>query len=114
AVALALALRWWQQALPPDTTAFLLTLAAVNGAALAAYGPWDLRARVMMGDAGANPLGGLLGLGVVGLASWSLQAAYLLGIVGLPLIRDRRSQSLLLESVTLVRCLVAWCRGDPA
>lgn len=113
AVALALALRWWQQALPPGTTAFLLTLAAVNGAALAAYGPWDLRARVMMGDAGANPLGGLLGLGVVGLASWSLQAAYLLGIVGLHLLSERRSLTQLIEAVPLLRRLDAWGRGDP-
>lgn len=113
AVAAALALRWWQQGLPPNHRGLLL-LSVASVASLAAYGPWDLRARVMMGDAGANPLGGLLGLGVVWVAPWSWQSAYLAGILLLHGVSERRSLTQLIEAVPLLRRLDAWGRPPQA
>lgn len=50
--------------------AWRLLAAGVVGAAIAVL-PFDLRARGMLGDAGANPLGAMLGLGLT-LGAWQL------------------------------------------
>lgn len=70
--------------------ALLLPLGLVTGALLA-YLPEDLRARVMMGDAGANVLGATLGLTAVWLLGWEARLGVLAFLVLFHLFTERYS-----------------------
>jgi UDP-GlcNAc:undecaprenyl-phosphate/decaprenyl-phosphate GlcNAc-1-phosphate transferase len=56
-----------------------------------AYFPWDLRSWGMLGDAGANVLGGLLGLVVVLTAPFWLQSFYMAALVLFHVLAERVS-----------------------
>jgi hypothetical protein len=72
--------------------------------------PYDLRERVMLGDAGSNALGAMLGLKSVdrlhGWGRWAAVAA----VVGLNVAGERRSLGALIERTPLLRELDAWGR----
>jgi Glycosyl transferase family 2 len=72
--------------------------------------PYDLRERVMLGDAGSNALGAMLGLKSVdrlhGWCRWAAVAA----VVGVNLAGERRSLGALIERTPLLRELDAWGR----
>jgi Glycosyl transferase family 2 len=72
--------------------------------------PYDLRERVMLGDAGSNALGALLGLkSVEKLHGWGRWAAAL-AVAGLNVLGERRSFGSLIERTPLVREVDAWGR----
>jgi glucosyl-3-phosphoglycerate synthase len=72
--------------------------------------PYDLRERVMLGDAGSNALGALLGLKSVdrlhGWGRWAAVAA----VAGLNVVGERRSLGELIERTPVLRELDAWGR----
>ncbi|HEY3106800.1 MAG TPA: glycosyltransferase [Gaiellaceae bacterium] len=72
--------------------------------------PYDLRERVMLGDAGSNALGAMLGLNSVdrfhGWRRWTAVAA----VVGVNLLGERRSLGALIERTPFLRELDAWGR----
>lgn len=69
-----------------------------------AYLPWDMRRVVMMGDAGANPLGALLGIGIIGLAG-PMRAFSLLLLIGIHLYSEKYSLSRLIDDNPVLRFL---------
>jgi hypothetical protein len=70
-------------------------------------GPYDLRERVMLGDAGSNALGALLGLKSVDrLHGWGRWAAAL-AVAGLNVVGERRSLGELIEGTPVLRELDA-------
>ena len=72
--------------------------------------PYDLRERVMLGDAGSNALGALLGLKSVDrLHGWGRWAAAL-AVSGLNVVGERRSLGELIERTPVLRELDAWGR----
>lgn len=84
-------------AVPRSGSAVGVTLAAAVGGALAA-GPFDLRERGMLGDAGANLLGFCVGMGLYGvLPTWALAVAAAVAV----------ALNLLAETVTLSRLIRA-------
>jgi hypothetical protein len=85
-------------------------VAAPAGAAVALLGP-DLREQTMLGDAGANALGAVLGVaGAAGLRSrWALAAAAG-GVAGLTLLSERVSFTAVIEGTPVLRELDAWGR----
>jgi hypothetical protein len=72
--------------------------------------PYDLRERVMLGDAGSNALGAMVGLKSVtrftGWGRWMAIAA----VVGLNVVGERRSLGALIERTPVLRELDAWGR----
>jgi hypothetical protein len=86
-----------------------LVLGAPLGVAVL-LGPYDLRERVMLGDAGSNALGALLGLNSVerfhGWGRWAAVAA----VAGLNVLGERRSLGELIERTPFLRELDAWGR----
>jgi Glycosyl transferase family 2 len=73
-------------------------------------GPYDLRERVMLGDAGSNALGALLGLkSVERYHGWGRWAA-LVAVVGLNVVGERRSLGGLIERTPVLRELDGWGR----
>ncbi|MEW5762158.1 MAG: hypothetical protein AB1776_03035 [Bacillota bacterium] len=75
-----------------ENPGLLLPLAVVTGALLA-YLPGDLRARFMMGDAGANVLGATLGLTAVWVLGFEARLGVLAGLVLFHLFTERYSLS---------------------
>jgi hypothetical protein len=72
--------------------------------------PYDLRERVMLGDAGSNALGALLGLKSVDrLHGWGRWAAAL-AVAGLNVVGERRSLGEIIERTPVLRELDAWGR----
>jgi hypothetical protein len=72
--------------------------------------PYDLRERVMLGDAGSNALGALLGLkSVERLHGWGRWAAAL-AVAGLNVVGERRSLGELIEATPMLRELDGWGR----
>jgi Glycosyl transferase family 2 len=72
--------------------------------------PYDLRERVMLGDAGSNALGALLGLKSVDrLHGWGRWAAAL-AVVGLNVLGERRSLGELIERTPVLREADVWGR----
>ncbi len=69
----------------------LLVFPAAVGGALLAYLPADLRARAMMGDAGANVLGVVLGLAAVWILPLPAKVGVLIFLVGFHLFTERYS-----------------------
>jgi hypothetical protein len=86
-----------------------LALGAPLGVAVL-LGPYDLRERVMLGDAGSNALGALLGLNSVerfhGWGRWAAVAA----VAGLNVLGERRSLGELIDRTPFLRELDAWGR----
>jgi hypothetical protein len=72
--------------------------------------PYDLRERVMLGDAGSNALGAMVGLKSVekihGWGRWGAVAA----VVGVNLLGERRSLGALIERTPVLARLDAWGR----
>ncbi|MCL5057300.1 MAG: hypothetical protein M1130_04745 [Actinobacteria bacterium] len=64
---------------------------ALTAGSLAAYLPADLKGRAMMGDAGANALGAVMGLSVVWLFSVETKAVYLLALAAVNIISEKYS-----------------------
>lgn len=91
-----------------------LLLAGSQLGALVAYGPADLRGKVMMGDAGANGLGALLGAGTVLILPTPMHAVVLAAWIALHLYCDRFSLSETIARRPLLRWLDEWGRPpDP-
>lgn len=79
--------------------------------ALAAVLPADLGARGMLGDAGANPLGGVLGLGLaVSLADRPWRLAAIAVLLGLNLLSEKVSFSRAITRTPVLKQLDAWGR----
>nr|MBA3956205.1 EamA family transporter [Acidimicrobiia bacterium] len=82
----------------------LLGAAVVVGASLALL-PADLRERLMLGDTGANALGGVLGLGVVLATAPGTRLAVMLALVGLNAAGEVVSFSRIIDAVAPLRAL---------
>lgn len=77
-------------------------------AATAAYAPWDFAQRVMLGDSGANALGGALGLAAAAVLSTRQPlalAAVVLFLLALQWLGERRSWSTIIATVPLLNLL---------
>ena len=79
-------------------------VAVVTGAALG-LAPDDLGERLMLGDAGANALGGVLGLGVVLAATPGARTATLVAVAALNLVGEVVSFSRVIDAVPPLRAL---------
>jgi len=88
-----------------------LPLAAVAGAA-AVFTPLDLRARAMLGDAGANVLGLTLGLAGVWALGPAGRAAGLILLAGVHAVAEVRSLNELIESHPWLRAVDRWGRSE--
>jgi hypothetical protein len=96
------------RAIKAYTLAALAVRAPLGVAVL--LGPYDLRERVMLGDAGSNALGALLGLKSVDrLHGWRRWVAAL-AVAGLNVVGERRSLGQLIERTPVLRELDAWGR----
>lgn len=85
-------------------------LAAAGLGAAAAALPGDLAERDMLGDAGANALGALLGVAAVAGAPRPVRVLLLGGVVGLTLASERVSFSAVIARTPVLRELDAWGR----
>ena len=72
--------------------------------------PYDLREMAMLGDAGANALGAMLGLRSVGLLTERGRWLAIGALAGLTLLGETRSLGELIERTPLLRALDAWGR----
>jgi hypothetical protein len=96
--------------------AFLLGAAVLRGATLPYAGravlllPYDLREMAMLGDAGSNALGAMLGLGSVDRLTGRGRVAAIVALAGLTLLGERRSLGGLIERTPLLRELDAMGR----
>jgi UDP-N-acetylmuramyl pentapeptide phosphotransferase/UDP-N-acetylglucosamine-1-phosphate transferase len=79
-------------------------IAPLAGAA-ALFAVPDLRGEVMMGDAGSNPLGALVGVGVAWSWPLGLKLAWLAALVAFHLYTERASLSVAIERVAVLRWL---------
>jgi len=73
-------------------------------------GSYDLREMAMLGDAGSNGLGALLGLKSVGRVTGRGRWAAIGALAGLTLLGERRSLGALIERTPILRELDAWGR----
>lgn len=89
-------------ALAAGVPAELAGVAVVVGAALALL-PADLSERLMLGDTGANALGGALGIGVVLAAGPGARLAALAGVAALNLAGELVSFSRVIDAVPVLR-----------
>jgi hypothetical protein len=80
-------------------------LAAPALGAAAALLPGDLAETTMLGDAGANALGAVLGLAVVSVAPRPVRAGYLAALTGLTLASERVSFTAVIEATPALRRL---------
>jgi UDP-N-acetylmuramyl pentapeptide phosphotransferase/UDP-N-acetylglucosamine-1-phosphate transferase len=91
-------------ATPEAERTLLVGVAAVVGAVLGLF--WfDLREELMLGDAGANPLGAALGLGVVLTTGTAVQLVVLGALVVVNVAGDRVSFSAAIERVAALRAV---------
>ena len=72
--------------------------------------PYDLREMTMLGDAGANALGALLGLGSVSRLTGKSRWMAIGALAGLNLLGEQRSLGELIERTPGLRELDAWGR----
>ena len=86
--------------------------AACLGAAAAALGP-DLAERDMLGDAGANSLGALVGTAAVLAAPRPVRLALLAAAVGLTVASEKVSFTAVIERTPVLRALDVWGRRPP-
>ena len=84
-------------------------VAVVVGAAVGLGVP-DVRERLMLGDAGANPLGGALGVGVVAAVSPTTRLVVLVVLVALNLAAELVSFSRVIDAVPPLRAADRWGR----
>jgi hypothetical protein len=92
-----------------------LALAPAAGAPLGLavlLAPYDLREMGMLGDAGSNTLGALLGLSSVSRLGARSRWSLILGLAALTVVGERRSLGRLIEGTPVLRELDAW--GRPA
>jgi UDP-N-acetylmuramyl pentapeptide phosphotransferase/UDP-N-acetylglucosamine-1-phosphate transferase len=82
----------------------LLGVAVVAGAAAGLLWP-DLREQMMLGDVGANVLGGVIGLGVVIATAPTTRTIVLLGVLALNLASEAVSFSKVIDKVPPLRAL---------
>ena len=82
----------------------LLGVAVVAGAAAGLLWP-DLREQMMLGDVGANVLGGVIGLGVVIATAPATRTIVLLGVLALNLASEAVSFSRVIDRVAPLRAL---------
>lgn len=82
----------------------LAGVAAVLGASLALL-PADLGERIMIGDTGANAVGGVLGLGVVLVAPLSVRLGVLVVVVALNLLSEVVSFSRVIDATPPLRAI---------
>lgn len=82
----------------------LLAVAVVAGAAAGLLWP-DLREQMMLGDVGANVLGGVIGLGVVIATAPTTRTIVLLGVLALNLASEAVSFSQVIDKVPPLRAL---------
>ncbi|HUB35949.1 MAG TPA: hypothetical protein VL972_03935 [Solirubrobacteraceae bacterium] len=87
----------------------LWTLGLFAGPALVA-GAYDLRERAMLGDTGANVLGGLAGLWLIGTLSLAGQLIALAALLAIALFGELWSISALVRRLPLLRALDSWGR----
>jgi len=78
---------------------------------LLAYLRVDLRARAMMGDTGANALGGILGLTAVWVLPPVLKAGYLCMLIALHLFAEKYSLTALIARIPLLDQFDRWGRS---
>jgi hypothetical protein len=90
-------------------TVAALALRAPLGIAVL-LGPYDLRERLMLGDAGSNALGALLGLKSVDVIRGRGRWVAALAVAGLNIVGERRSLGELIERTPVLRELDAWGR----
>ena len=88
----------------PDRSAGLAAVAAPLGAGLALL-PEDLAERAMLGDAGANALGAMLGAAAAGSLPRSARAGLLAGIVALTVASEKVSFTKVIEATPALRRL---------
>ncbi len=88
----------------PDRSAGLAAVAAPLGAGLALL-PEDLAERAMLGDAGANALGAMLGAAAAGSLPRSARAGLLAGIVALTVASEKVSFTKVIERTPALRRL---------
>jgi hypothetical protein len=97
--------------------AFLVAAVALRGPALGYAGravlllPYDLREMAMLGDAGSNALGALLGLSSVDRFTGRGRGAAIAGLAGLTVLAEYRSVGELIERTPLLRDLDALGRS---
>lgn len=82
---------------------------AVAGSLLA-YLPIDLKARAMMGDAGANALGSVLGLAAVWLLSLEMKGFYVVLLILLHLLSEKYSLTQIISDNRVLNYLDRWGR----
>ena len=91
------------------TASELAAVAVVVGAGVGLLVP-DVRERLMLGDAGANPLGGALGVGAVAACAPSTRVVVLISLVALNLAAELVSFSRVIEAVPPLRAADRWGR----
>jgi UDP-GlcNAc:undecaprenyl-phosphate/decaprenyl-phosphate GlcNAc-1-phosphate transferase len=96
----------------PDHSAGLAAVAAPLGAGLALL-PEDLAERAMLGDAGANALGAMLGAAAAGSLPRSARAGLLAGIVALTVASEKVSFTKVIETTPALRRLDMLGRRAP-
>jgi UDP-N-acetylmuramyl pentapeptide phosphotransferase/UDP-N-acetylglucosamine-1-phosphate transferase len=95
---------WAPLAVTAGTTAVGVAVAPVMGAAAAVL-PDDLRERSMLGDVGANVLGGVLGLAVVLTCGRGVRTGVLAALVAANLAAELVSYSRIIDRVPVLRWL---------
>lgn len=78
---------------------------ALTAGSLAAYLPADLKGRAMMGDAGANALGAVMGLSVVWLFNVEAKIIYLLSLAAVNIISEKYSLTGIIASNRMLNYL---------
>ena len=97
-------------AIAANASIVLTGVAVVVGAAMALLGA-DLREHLMLGDAGANALGGVVGLGAVLALSPATRTAALVVVAGLNLLSEIVSFGRVIDDVAPLRALDRWGRA---
>lgn len=78
--------------------------------AVVAYAPEDFRERTLLGDAGANALGALVGFAGAAILPFTGKVAVILGLCLLHFFTERVSLSAIVEKVPLLRRMDEWGR----
>lgn len=84
----------------PLLTSVLVCIGAVTGLVV-----FDAREQLMLGDAGSNVAGAVLGWGLVLTTDWVAQAVVLVVLVGLNLVSEKVSFSKVIDSVGVLRAI---------